>query len=616
MTALLIVLSASLATWLLRIVFITVLPAERLPARVQRAFDDVAPAVLAAIVVSHLVRAGASGEIPWQTLGAVLAAAAVAWRSRNLALPVVVGVAVFGLLLAAPDLARPAHAQVDERVRPEEPSRAEGPSRPVASRHRADTVLWAQAAAARITRESLAAPAGVAEASRFLAPDVVVDDRAWTGSVYEGRAAWQEHLVGAYQLTLDELHLQRLFLDPRGALVQQRQDYLAGFGRPASVVQVREYGPAGVEHLRTSVAIRDLQRRPGTGAHPDHVALEELADRYVRAWSGAEDGDAVAALYAVGAELRDEVAGVTITGRAHIGRAAAGVVVDDAGARVLQLLPGSEDPAIYLDARTPSAISSMVLVHGPAAGARCPGTVAVRLELADGLIARERRFHDPRSARRCLDDLPDGWWTSVAPLEPADVQTWTLQMDGSGVPVLNSVPELDRLLEWALDRFETAGLGAPAIGSITFAGGSGRCDGLAGSVDTDADRARMLLCLDRGSACVGADCTSFTTFARSTVLHEFAHAWEPARLDAPTRRAFLALRGLTVWEGVRDVPWAERGAEQAAEIIMWGLLEAPVPLPRLDRPACEDLLASYQVLTGRPPLHGGCPDPATSAAGS
>jgi branched-subunit amino acid transport protein len=106
MTALLIVLSASLATWLLRIGFITVLPAERLPARVQRAFDDVAPAVLAAIVVSHVVRAGGSGELPWQTLGAVLAAAAVAWRSRNLALPVVVGVAAFGLLLAVPDLAR------------------------------------------------------------------------------------------------------------------------------------------------------------------------------------------------------------------------------------------------------------------------------------------------------------------------------------------------------------------------------------------------------------------------------------------------------------------------------------------------------------------------------
>jgi branched-subunit amino acid transport protein len=102
--ALVIVLTASVATWLLRIGLITVVPAERLPARVHRAFDDVAPAVLAAIVVTHVVRADGVGSIPWETLGAVLATAYVAWRIRNLALPIVVGVAVFGLLLAAPDL--------------------------------------------------------------------------------------------------------------------------------------------------------------------------------------------------------------------------------------------------------------------------------------------------------------------------------------------------------------------------------------------------------------------------------------------------------------------------------------------------------------------------------
>jgi branched-subunit amino acid transport protein len=129
MTALLIVLTASLATWLLRIGFITMLPAERLPARVQRAFDDVAPAVLAAIVVSHVVRAGGPNEISWPTLAAVAAAAAVAWRSKNLALPVVVGVAVFGLLFVAPDLAATA------------PTQAEEPERAAVAPRRADTVL-------------------------------------------------------------------------------------------------------------------------------------------------------------------------------------------------------------------------------------------------------------------------------------------------------------------------------------------------------------------------------------------------------------------------------------------------------------------------------------------
>lgn len=101
MTILLIVLIASRVTWLLRIAFITVHPAEQLPVPVQRAFDDVAPAVLAAIVVSHVVGAGGPGEVPWPTLAAVAAASAVAWRSRNLAITIVAGVAVDALLLAA-----------------------------------------------------------------------------------------------------------------------------------------------------------------------------------------------------------------------------------------------------------------------------------------------------------------------------------------------------------------------------------------------------------------------------------------------------------------------------------------------------------------------------------
>jgi branched-subunit amino acid transport protein len=611
MTPLLIVLAASITTWLLRIGFIAALPAERLPARVQRAFDDVAPAVLAAIVVSHVVRAGGPGEIPWPTLAAVLAAALVAWRSRNLALPVLVGVAVFGLLLASQDLAEPAHAQ------PEEPTGAEGPAGPEVPHRRPDTVLWAQAADARITREALAWRAGVAGTARFLASDVIVDDRAWTGAIYEGRAAWREHLVGAYGLTLDEFHLQRSFVDRQGALLQQRQDYLAGFGRPANLVQVREFGPAGVEHLRTSVAIRDLQRRPGAGAQLSYVELEELVDRYVEAWSGVHGSAAVAALYsAYGAELHDEIADVTLSGREEIARAAASEAVTVAGPRRLRHVKGTDDPAIYLDARTPSSTSSLVLVHGPAVGASCPGIVAVQLDLDDGLIVRERRFHDLPSARRCFDDLPDGWWTSLAPLEPADVQTGTLLVAEDEVPLLNSVPELDGLLAWALGRFEAAGIGAPAIGSITFAGGSGRCAGLGGNVEADAEGARLLLCLDKGAACVGPDCTAFTMYARSTVLHELAHAWELTRLDEPTRQGFLLLRDLDVWRGSRDVPWAQRGVEQAAEIIMWGLLETPLPLPRLDGPSCRDLLVGYQVLTGRPPLNGGCPAPAASAGGS
>jgi branched-subunit amino acid transport protein len=601
MTALVIVLAASLVTWLLRIGFITVLPAERLPARIQRAFDDVAPAVLAAIVVSHVAHAGGPGTIPWPTLAAVLAAAVLAWRSRNLALPVVVGVAVFGLVLAVPDAAE-ASTDDPEHVQPDAvPSRTE-------------TVRWADGAQSRIVREALAARGGVAEWSRFLAPDVTVDDRAWTRSVYDGRAAWQEHLAGAYGLTLDEVHLQRLLIDPKGALVQQRQDYLAGLGSPAHVVQLREYGPDGIESLRTSVAIQDLRRRPGAGDHDGFGELEALARRYVAAWSTGR-GDAVVALYTAGAELRDEVAGVALRGR----RSIAGwtdTKDEPSTALVLHDLPGSDEPAIYLDGRRPSTTSSLVLVHGSRTKQRCPGTIAVQLELLDGLIARERRFHDVPSARRCLDDLPAGWWSSLATIGPVDVPTGSMLVAGRPVMLQNSTVELDRLLRWAFGRFERAGLRAPAVDTVTFASGSGRCAGIAGRIEREADGAHVLLCLDPGSACTGRRCASFTFQARATVLHELAHAWELTWLDEPMRQAFLDRRGLEVWDGRRDVPWARRGAEQAAEILMWGLLETPVPLPRLHEPTCEDLLIGYRTLADGWPINGGCPEPAATAAGS
>jgi hypothetical protein len=509
---------------------------------------------------------------------------------RVLATTSVSGLVGSGLLLAV------AVADVGEATAAE-------PLRVEARPDRADTVRWADAAQARIAREALAAREGVAEWARFLSPEVTVDDRAWSGSIYHGRAAWREHLVRTYQLTLDEVHLQRLLVDPQGALVQQRLDYVAGLGAPAHVVQRREYGRDGVESLRTSVAIRDLQRRPGAG-HGGFDELEQLARRYVATWSHG-DADAVATLYAGGAELRDDVAGLALRGRRAITEAVTGSSTDPSAELVLLDLPGSDEPALYLDDRRPSAVSSLVLVHGSATRGGCPGTVAVQLDLLDGLIAGERRFHDLPSARRCLDDLPDGWWSSLPAAGPVDVRSGTRLVAGRPVALLNSSPELDRLLAWAFRRFDVAGLRPPSVGSITFASGSGRCTGIAGRVRSDADGAHVLLCLDPASACVGEDCATFTFHAQATALHELAHAWDSTWLDEPTRQAFLELRGLEDWRG-RGVAWEERGVEQAAEILMWGLLEAARPLPRLHGPSCDELLAGYRLLTDGIPDHRGC----------
>ena len=98
MNAALVLLLAAAVTWLLRVSFITLVPAARLPARVHAALDDVAPAVMAALVVTHLAHGeGISGFVAADVAAAAIAAG-VAWRTRHLAATVLTGVVAAGVL--------------------------------------------------------------------------------------------------------------------------------------------------------------------------------------------------------------------------------------------------------------------------------------------------------------------------------------------------------------------------------------------------------------------------------------------------------------------------------------------------------------------------------------
>ncbi len=65
-----------------------------------------------------------------------------------------------------------------------------------------------------------------------------------------------------------------------------------------------------------------------------------------------------------------------------------------------------------------------------------------------------------------------------------------------------------------------------------------------------------------------------------------------------------ALRGLTTWRGGDTEGWSDFGAEQAAEIVVWALMDRPVWPVYLDYRDCADLTAGYEALTGTAPLHG------------
>ncbi len=85
-------------TYVLRITFIALVPADRLPRGIRDALDDVGPAAMAAILATHLAHGGTPPSPP--TLVGVAVAAAVAWRTRNLAATVVSGITTVALASA------------------------------------------------------------------------------------------------------------------------------------------------------------------------------------------------------------------------------------------------------------------------------------------------------------------------------------------------------------------------------------------------------------------------------------------------------------------------------------------------------------------------------------
>ena len=93
------------ASWFLRIGFLVLLPAHRLPEAVRSALDHLPPAALASIVavdLSAVLTGGASAESGAVTVVATAVVAAVAWKTRSLAVTAVLAlVAVAFIDLAA-----------------------------------------------------------------------------------------------------------------------------------------------------------------------------------------------------------------------------------------------------------------------------------------------------------------------------------------------------------------------------------------------------------------------------------------------------------------------------------------------------------------------------------
>ena len=149
-----------------------------------------------------------------------------------------------------------------------------------------------------------------------------------------------------------------------------------------------------------------------------------------------------------------------------------------------------------------------------------------------------------------------------------------------GVTVFSEDPVQQQLAEWALARFERAGLSPPTV-EIAFHADTSGCGGHLGyAKDGHVDVCSVLV----------------NEMARRNLLHEMGHIWIDQNVSRTDRDRFLEFRGVGTWNA-STADWDERGYEQGAEIMAWALgdriLTAQIPE---NDPA--QLGAAFEILTG------------------
>ena len=199
---------------------------------------------------------------------------------------------------------------------------------------------------------------------------------------------------------------------------------------------------------------------------------------------------------------------------------------------------------------------------------------------------------------------PDPLPLAAAPAPfPAEIDTAPAH-DAARVTVYADRDRSHQLVEWALDRYQHAGLAVPAT-DVYFHPNRQGCQGYDGIHTINDGKHRIDVCvLDQRSQ-------------ERTILHEFAHAWAHTNLTDDIRQAFLAMRGLEIWHD-SDTEWEDRGTEHAAEIIRWGLNHQCRAPGRIGNHDPATLTTTFEFLTGTRPLcetdtdNSGTPNPDTT----
>lgn len=178
------------------------------------------------------------------------------------------------------------------------------------------------------------------------------------------------------------------------------------------------------------------------------------------------------------------------------------------------------------------------------------------------------------------------------PLSERTVPDPVLAGSIDGVEIYNATGRQIDLVAWALSSFDDAGLERPSVERVTFPPTLACSQGFSGIASHGETASRIELCL---ALDVLTGTAEFPLAAGRAALHELAHVWNRDFVDESTQKTFLAMQGLDMWTGADA--WQDNGSEQAAELLMWGLMDTPI-IPRLSGSSCESRAAAFAHLTG------------------
>ena len=145
----------------------------------------------------------------------------------------------------------------------------------------------------------------------------------------------------------------------------------------------------------------------------------------------------------------------------------------------------------------------------------------------------------------------------------------------------------ERAIDWSIRRYREAGLAELPDLEVYLHRSHDACNGGIGLYHGG----RIDLCTEDSS----------DPYRRKFALHEMAHAWIESNVDTAVLERFMYVRGIAAWND-RSLDWKERGTEQAAEIITWGLGEGQISPLLPEATDAPTLARLYELLTGREPI--------------